>query len=76
MQQVITHHANKTCHRGHSLWSCHHCHPHCPKPNIVLIFVGNFGYGEIGCYDGRTRGNATLWIVKLATGYSTWNFVH
>jgi hypothetical protein len=39
--------------------------------------MDNFGYGELGFY-GRsfTRGDATLWIDTLATGYSTWNFAH
>jgi arylsulfatase len=38
------------------------------KPNIVLIFMDNFGYGELGCYGGGiTRGGATPRIDKLAT---------
>jgi len=23
------------------------------KPNIVLVFMDNFGYGELGCYAAR-----------------------
>ncbi len=38
------------------------------KPNIVLIFMDNFGYGELGCYGGGiTRGAPTPRIDKLAT---------
>ena len=38
------------------------------KPNIVLIFMDNFGYGELGCYGGGiTRGGQTPRIDKLAT---------
>ena len=30
------------------------------KPNIVFIFMDNFGYGELGVYGGGiTRGGAT-----------------
>jgi arylsulfatase len=37
------------------------------QPNIVLIFMDNFGYGELGCYGGGiTRGGATPRIDKLA----------
>ena len=37
------------------------------KPNIVFIFMDNFGYGELGIYGGGiTRGGATLWIDALA----------
>jgi arylsulfatase len=37
------------------------------KPNIVLIFADNFGYGELGCYGGGvTRGAPTLRIDALA----------
>jgi arylsulfatase len=37
------------------------------KPNIVLIFMDNFGYGELGCYGGGiTRGAPTPRIDKLA----------
>ena len=38
------------------------------KPNIVLIFMDNFGYGELGIYGGGiTRGGATPRIDALAT---------
>lgn len=38
------------------------------KPNIVLVFMDNFGYGELGCYGGGiTRGAATPRIDKLAS---------
>jgi arylsulfatase len=37
------------------------------KPNIVLINMDNFGYGELGVYGGGiTRGGATPRIDKLA----------
>ena len=37
------------------------------KPNIVLIFMDNFGYGELGVYGGGiTRGGATERIDALA----------
>ena len=37
------------------------------KPNIVLVFMDNFGYGELGCYGGGiTRGGATPRIDALA----------
>jgi arylsulfatase A-like enzyme len=37
------------------------------KPNIVLIFMDNFGYGELGCYGGGIlRGAPTPRIDKLA----------
>ena len=37
------------------------------KPNIVLVFMDNFGYGELGCYGGGiTRGAPTPRIDKLA----------
>ncbi len=38
------------------------------KPNIVLIFMDNFGYGELGVYGGEiTRGAPTPRIDRLAT---------
>ena len=38
------------------------------QPNIVLVFMDNFGYGELGCYGGGiTRGAATPRIDTLAT---------
>ncbi|MGB5507158.1 MAG: sulfatase-like hydrolase/transferase, partial [Sulfurovum sp.] len=38
------------------------------KPNIVLINMDNFGYGELGVYGGGIlRGGATPRIDKLAT---------
>lgn len=38
------------------------------KPNIVLINMDNFGYGELGVYGGGiTRGGATPRIDKLAS---------
>ena len=37
------------------------------KPNIVFIFMDNFGYGELGIYGGGiTRGGATPRIDSLA----------
>jgi len=38
------------------------------KPNIVLINMDNFGYGELGVYGGGiVRGGATPRIDKLAS---------
>jgi len=38
------------------------------QPNIILINMDNFGYGELGCYGGGiTRGAATPRIDKLAS---------
>ena len=38
------------------------------KPNIVLINMDNFGYGELGCYGGGiTRGAPTPRIDRLAS---------
>jgi arylsulfatase len=38
------------------------------KPNIVLIFMDNFGYGELGCYGGGIiRGAPTPRLDKLAS---------
>ncbi|MHC4559826.1 MAG: arylsulfatase [Planctomycetota bacterium] len=38
------------------------------KPNIVLVFMDNFGYGELGVYGGGiTRGAPTPRIDKLAS---------
>jgi arylsulfatase len=38
------------------------------KPNIVFIFMDNFGYGELGVYGGGiTRGGATPRIDELAS---------
>ena len=38
------------------------------KPNIVFIFMDNFGYGELGVYGGGiTRGGATPRIDTLAS---------
>lgn len=37
------------------------------KPNIVLVFMDNFGYGELGSYGGGiTRGAPTPLLDKLA----------
>lgn len=37
------------------------------KPNIVLVFMDNFGWGELGCYGGGIlRGAPTPRIDKLA----------
>jgi arylsulfatase len=37
------------------------------KPNIVFVFMDNFGYGELGVYGGGiTRGGATPQIDALA----------
>jgi len=46
------------------------------KPNIVLINMDNFGYGELGCYGGGIlRGAATPRIDKLASeGMKLLNF--
>jgi len=46
------------------------------KPNIVLIYMDNFAYGELGCYGGGiTRGAATPQIDKLADeGFRSTNF--
>jgi len=46
------------------------------KPNIVLIYMDNFAYGELGCYGGGiTRGSATPQIDKLADeGFRSTNF--
>ena len=38
------------------------------KPNIILLNMDNFGYGELGVYGGGiTRGAATPRIDKLAS---------
>jgi arylsulfatase len=38
------------------------------KPNVVLVFMDNFGYGELGVYGGGiTRGSATPRIDALAS---------
>ncbi len=38
------------------------------KPNIVLVFMDNFGWGELGCYGGGIlRGAPTPRIDKLAS---------
>ncbi len=46
------------------------------KPNIVLIYMDNFAYGELGSYGGGiTRGSATPQIDKLADeGFRSTNF--
>jgi len=46
------------------------------KPNIVLILMDNFGYGEIGVYGGGViRGAATPRIDSIATeGFQLTNF--
>ncbi len=46
------------------------------KPNIILIYMDNFAYGELGCYGGgMTRGAATPQIDKLADeGFRSTNF--
>lgn len=46
------------------------------KPNIVLIYMDNFAYGELGSYGGGiTRGAATPQIDKLADeGFRSTNF--
>ena len=46
------------------------------KPNIILIYMDNFAYGELGCYGGGiTRGAATPHIDKLADeGFRSTNF--
>ena len=38
------------------------------QPNIILILMDNFGYGEIGVYgDGALRGAPTPNVDSLAT---------
>jgi arylsulfatase A-like enzyme len=38
------------------------------KPSVVLIFIDNFAYGELGCYGGGiTRGAPTPRIDRLAS---------
>lgn len=46
------------------------------KPNIVLVVMDNFGYGEIGVYGGGVlRGAATPNIDRIATeGFQLTNF--
>lgn len=46
------------------------------KPNIVLIYMDNFAYGELGSYGGGiTRGAATPELDKLADeGFRSTNF--
>ncbi|MCP4459692.1 MAG: arylsulfatase [Cytophagales bacterium] len=46
------------------------------KPNIVLVVMDNFGYGEVGCYGGgEIRGAATPKIDGLADeGFRLTNF--
>ena len=46
------------------------------EPNIVLIFMDNFGYGELGVYGGGiTRGAPTPRIDALAAeGFRLTNF--
>jgi arylsulfatase len=46
------------------------------KPNIILIYMDNFAYGELGCYGGGiTRGAATPHIDKLAEeGFRSCNY--
>ena len=46
------------------------------KPNIVLVLMDNFGYGEIGVYGGGVlRGAATPYIDGIAAeGFQLTNF--
>ncbi|MBW2691390.1 MAG: sulfatase-like hydrolase/transferase, partial [Deltaproteobacteria bacterium] len=46
------------------------------KPNIVLVLMDNFGYGEIGVYGGGvTRGAPTPRIDSIATeGFQLTNY--
>ena len=46
------------------------------KPNVILILMDNFGYGEIGVYGGGIlRGAATPNIDSLAEdGFQSTNF--
>ena len=39
------------------------------KPNIVLIFADDLGYGELGCYDGKV---ATPHLERLAQQGQRW----
>lgn len=57
------------------VWPCQGQTPS-KKPNIVLIFMDNFAYGELGCYGGGiTRGAATPQLDKLADeGFRSTNF--
>ena len=42
--------------------------PAIQKPNIVLVLMDNFGYGEVGVYGGGVlRGAATPRIDSLAS---------
>ena len=41
-----------------------------PKPNIVLIFVDDMGYGDLGCY-GNAK-NKTPNIDRLAAAGQRW----
>ena len=46
-------------------------------PNIVLINMDNFGYGELGCYGGGiTRGAPTPRIDKLASEGMRLSLIH
>jgi arylsulfatase A-like enzyme len=46
------------------------------KPNIVLVLMDNFGYGEVGVYGGGVlRGAATPRIDSIAAeGFQLTNF--
>jgi len=46
------------------------------QPNVVVILMDNFGYGELGCYGGGiTRGAPTPRIDQLASqGFRSTNF--
>ncbi|HBE69704.1 MAG TPA: arylsulfatase, partial [Planctomycetaceae bacterium] len=46
------------------------------QPNVVIILMDNFGYGELGCYGGGiTRGAPTPRIDQLASqGFRSTNF--